>query len=360
MLKSIRSILPRSLNHIRPLSSLTNLSVVLEERGKLEVKLVADPPPPPPGQVQIDMRSVGVCGSDVHYWTDGRIGDFIVKKPLVLGHEGSGVVSAIGDGVTNLKIGDRVAIEPGVPCGVCDDCRTGRYNLCKDVRFHATPPIDGSLARRINHSAAFCYRLPDHVSFDQAAMLEPLSVGMHAALRSNIQLGSSVFIAGAGPIGLMCLLAAKAAGASYVVISDVDEKRLEVAKNAGASDIYHVGADGAKFYRSFDVSIDCSGVESAVAGCIKYTRQGGAVILVGMGKEEMKLPVLDAACREIDIKGVFRYANTYQKALDLVASGQINVEFMITHRFDMTEAVDAFEAMRDGVAIKAIINCAEK
>lgn len=160
----------------------------------------------------------------------------------------------------------------------------------------------------------------------------------------------------------MCLLAAKAAGASRVVMSDVDVSRLQVAERAGASEVHVVGSDESMLRGQFDCCIDCSGAESAVTSCIKNAKPGGVAVLVGMGKPDMKLPVLDAACREVDIKGIFRFANTYQRAIDLVASGVINTEFMITHRFSMNEAVRAFETALDSAStksIKVVIDCAE-
>ena len=163
---------------------------------------------PGPNEVLLAIRSVGICGSDVHYWEHGRIGRFVVESPMILGHESAGVVEEVGPGVTNLSPGDRVAIEPGVPCRVCSFCKSGRYNLCPDVQFLATPPVNGSMARYMTHAADFCNKLPDHVSLDEGAMLEPLSVGIHACRRGEVGMGSRVLITGAGPIGLVTLLAA--------------------------------------------------------------------------------------------------------------------------------------------------------
>ena len=190
--------------------------------------------------VLIRMQEVGICGSDVHYWTKGCIGDFVVKAPMVLGHEASGIVHEVGECVTHLKkgistiikneygirscdlfyyTGDRVAIEPGVPCSLCDFCKNGQYNLCGDVFFCATPPDHGNLCRFYTHAADFCYKLPDHVSLEEGALLEPLSVGVHACRRAGVAIGKTVLICGAGPIGLVCLLTAKAMGASSVLIT---------------------------------------------------------------------------------------------------------------------------------------------
>lgn len=342
-----------------------NLSAVLNAAGDLQVKVWKAAPAPAPHEVQVSMRAVGICGSDCHYWTNGRIGDFVVRAPMVLGHEGSGVVVATGTTVTTLSVGDRVALEPGVPCGSCGACRDGRYNLCKDVRFFATPPIDGCLVRRVNHPAAFCYKLPDNVSFEHAALLEPLSVALHALKRANLKAGDSIFIAGAGPIGLMVVLAARAAGAARIVISDVDPSRLAVAKTAGAHTIVRVGNETnlSLLQGAHDACFECSGAELAIVACVRNARPGGVVILVGMGVVTAKVPLLDAACREVDIRGVFRYCNTYQRAVDLVACGAIDPTFLVTHRFSLENAVHAFETARDALstkAIKVIINCEER
>eukprot|EP00128_Syssomonas_multiformis_P008003 Colp12_sorted_trinity150504_noHs@19368 len=343
-----------------------NLAAVLHGINDLRVEAI---PVTPPGlnEVQISMRSVGICGSDVHYWTHGRIGDFVCTGPMVLGHESSGVVVAVGEGVTHLQPGDRVAIEPGVPCRLCQHCKGGRYNLCPGVRFCATPPIHGSLARVYNHAADFCYKLPDHVSFDEAALLEPLSVGIHACKRAGVTLGSKVLICGAGPIGLVCLLVAKAAGAAVVGITDLDEGRLAVAKRLGADHTFKVTRQDAKEFAAnvaatlggqADVAIECSGAEPAIRTAIFSTASGGCVVLVGLGAAEVKMPIVDAATREVDIRGIFRYANTYPTALAMVASGKVDVKPLVTHRFTLADSVKAFEVardMRDG-AIKVIID----
>ncbi|KAG7177144.1 Sorbitol dehydrogenase-like 2, partial [Homarus americanus] len=268
--------------------------------------------------VLLRMAQVGICGSDVSYWTKGAIGHFVVLAPMVLGHESAGVVAKCGKNVTSLKPGDRVAIEPGVPCRVCEFCKKGRYNLCPDVFFCATPPDDGNLCRYYTHAADFCLKLPDHVSLEEGALLEPLSVGVHACERGGVTLGSSVLVCGAGPIGLVNLLAAKAMGASKVCITDITENRLRVAKEMGADYTILVDTnDAEKLAQQVkevmggmpDKTIECSGAETSVRLGILGTKSGGTIVLVGHGPDEVKIPVVNAAAREVDIRGLFRYAN---------------------------------------------------
>ncbi|KAK3098620.1 hypothetical protein FSP39_021283, partial [Pinctada imbricata] len=317
-------------------------------------------------EVQLSMQDVGICGSDVHYWKHGRIGDFIVNEPMILGHEASGVVSKLGQGVTSLKVGDRVAIEPGVPCRACSDCKRGRYNLCPDMKFCATPPIHGNLARYYVHKADFCFKLPDHVSTEEGAFLEPLSVGVHACRRAGVSLGSRVLICGAGPIGLVNLLAAKAAGASDVCITDINQSRLDVAKSMGAT--YTVMVKGSPenmrdlieetMGEQPEITIECSGAPPSIQTAILSTRSGGCVVLVGLGPAEVTLPIVNAAVREVDIRGIFRYANCYPTALAMIASGKVDVKPLITHRFKLEDSVKAFETTHKGDCIKVMIRCA--
>ncbi|CAH1252768.1 SORD [Branchiostoma lanceolatum] len=342
-----------------------NISAVLLEKGNLKLE---ERPIPKPGknEVQIAMHSVGICGSDVHFWTDGAIGPFVVKAPMVLGHEASGTVSELGEGVTHLKVGDRVAIEPGVPCRYCSACKGGRYNLCPDVKFCATPPVDGSLCRYYVHPADLCFKLPDNVSYEEGALLEPLSVGVHACRRSEVTIGSKVFICGAGPIGLVCLQVAKAMGAAQVVITDIEAKRLEFARQMGADVTVHVTSrDGQEVADqvvqrlgcSPDVTIECSGAESSIHAGIYATQPGGVLMIVGLGRRLATIPLLDAALKEVDIRGNLRYANDYPTALAMIASGQVNVKPLVSHRYSLEQTLEAFEFAKKGEGIKVMIHC---
>lgn len=346
-----------------------NLTAVLHKVDDIRLENLPIPEPKD-NQVLLKMDSVGICGSDVHYWTHGAIGDFVVKAPMVLGHEAAGVVAKLGASVKSLKVGDRVAIEPGVPCRGCNYCKTGVYNLCPDMQFCATPPVHGNLARYYVHDADFCYKLPDHMSLEEGALMEPLAVGVHACRRAGVSLGKKVLICGAGPIGLVNLLTARAMGAAEVVVTDVVDNRLEVAKSMGATHTYKVGrsktpeemaADIEELLNGEkpDVTIECSGVEASVRFGIFATKSGGMLVLVGLGKPELTLPIVNAAVREVDIRGIFRYANCYPTAIAMVASGKVDVKPLITHRYTLEETVAAFEAAKTGAggAIKVMIKC---
>lgn len=320
-------------------------------------------------EVLLKMDSVGICGSDVHYLVHGRIGNFIVEQPMIIGHEAAGIVHKLGNAVTHLKVGDRVAIEPGVPCRYCDHCKQGKYNLCKDIIFCATPPVHGNLTRYYAHAADFCHKLPDHVTMEEGALLEPLSVGVHACRRANVGLGTNVLILGAGPIGLSVLASAKAMGADKIIITDIVAGKLHLAKELGAThtiviDTKSTEEENVKNVHNAinsapDVVIDCTGFESTIRLAILSAKSGGCVVVVGMGSPAAKLPIVDCLVREVDIRGVFRYCNDYPAALALVSSGQINVKKLITHHFDITETEKAFHTARNGLdgAIKVMIHC---
>ncbi|XP_018395477.1 PREDICTED: sorbitol dehydrogenase-like [Cyphomyrmex costatus] len=345
-----------------------NLSAVLYGINDLRMENTSIEEPED-NEVLLEMGCVGICGSDVHYLVNGRIGDFIVKKPMILGHESSGTVAKLGKNVKNLKVGDRVAIEPGVPCRICTHCKEGRYNLCKDIVFCATPPVHGSLRRFYKHAADFCFKLPDHMSLEEGALLEPLSVGVHACKRGEIGIGSKLLILGAGPIGLVTLLVAKAMGAAKIVITDILQSRLNIAKKLGADVTYLIQKDRlekdvvadihAIFEGEPNRTIDASGAQSSIRLAILATKSGGVVVLVGMGAPEVQIPLINALIREVDIRGVFRYVNDYKDALELISSGRVNVKSLVTHNYKLEDTMQAFETSRTGAggAIKVMIHC---
>ncbi|CAN0168919.1 unnamed protein product [Ascophyllum nodosum] len=275
-----------------------------------------------------------------------RCADFVVEKPMVIGHEAAGIVTEVGSAVTNLTRGDRVALEPGIPCRLCEHCKSGSYNLCEKMAFHATPPVHGSLARFVTHPSDFCFKLPEGMSLEEGAMCEPVAVGVHACRRAGVQPGQTVMILGVGPIGLVSLMVAKSFGAAVAVVTDVSDERLKVASELGADFTVNVRglspAEAAARVVSAggkrpDACVDCCGFESSVATALAAAKSGGRVCLVGMGHNVMSLPVTAAAAREIDVVGVFRYKNAYPTAIHLISSGAINVQPLITHRFNLVD-----------------------
>jgi L-iditol 2-dehydrogenase len=297
-------------------------------------------PSPGPGEVLVEVGSVGVCGSDVHYYEHGRIGNYVVRDPLVLGHEAGGRVAAVGEGIEPSRVGERVAVEPGVPCGRCPLCRRGRYNLCRDVRFFATPPVDGAFCEYVVVPGDFAYAVPSSVSDDAAGLVEPLSVALWAHQRAGTAAGSRVLVAGAGPVGLLVTQVARAFGASGVVVSDIDAHRRELALSFGATDALDPATE-ATVPGDFDVFIDCSGVPAAVAAGLRSVGPAGTAVLVGMGSDELTLPVSVLQDREVSLTGTFRYANTWPAAISLVVSGDVDLDALVTGRVDLDHVEDA-------------------
>lgn len=341
-----------------------NFSVVLVKQGDIQYQN-RPIPTPKPNEAQVNVKVTGICGSDVHYWQHGRIGDFILKAPMVLGHESAGIVSAVGKDVKDLKVGDHVAIEPGVPCRVCELCKGGKYNLCPDMKFAATPPYDGTLTNYFTIASDFCHPLPSHVSLEEGALVEPLAVAVYCVVdRSNIKPGDRVIVFGAGPIGLLVSAVAKASGASHVTIVDINQSRIDFARTySGNSHVllerHQPGEDSITYSRRTagyivdgggraDVTIDCSGAETCVQMGIYVTKSGGTLLLVGMGGLVSSLPLADAAIREVDVRGTFRYANSYGRAIRLIECGAVDVKPLITHRYALDKSVEAFELVRDG------------
>lgn len=306
-------------------------------------------PDPGPGEVLIRIRSVGVCASDVHYYEHGRIGRYVVREPLILGHEPAGEVAALGPGVDSLAEGDRVSIEPGVPCRACMHCRTGHYNLCDDVVFMATPPVHGAFAEYVAHPADFAYRIPEHVSYDEAALIEPLSVGLFAARRGQASLGDRAAILGAGPIGLMTLLALQSQGVRDVTLVDVEPFRLDKALALGAANAVDGSAEDVGQTRAtqFDLVFETAGNSTTLAQTTRIARRGGRVVLVGMtDADTTPIDTNELVDKALDVSGVFRYANTWPLAVDLLTRGAVDIEPLITAHYPLEAAGEALESAR--------------
>jgi L-iditol 2-dehydrogenase len=318
---------------------------VLIARGQLESQERAVPVPLS-DEVLIRVASVGVCGSDVHYYRHGRIGDFVIDAPLILGHEASGRIVAVGDRVDPARIGDRVAIEPQRPCRRCRLCKTGRLNLCPSMRFYATPPVDGAFCEYVTIGADFAHAVPASVSDDAAALLEPLSVGVWAVRKARLASGSSVLVAGAGPIGIMTVVAARAAGVTDIVVSDPVASRRAGAMEFGATKAIDPAVGDTPM--TVDAFIDCSGAPVAVRSGLGAVAPGGWVVLVGTGAEEMELPLSVIQARELSVTGVFRYVDTWPAATAIAASGEASLDALVTARYGLNQVREALESGQPG------------
>ena len=328
----------------------TMKAAILHRPGECRIERVPKPVPKP-GEVLIRVKAVGMCGSDVHYYAHGRIGSFVVRKPIILGHECAGEIVQIGRGVKGWKSGDRVAVEPGATCMQCEHCKSGRYNLCTDVVFMATPPVNGAFCEYVTSPAHMVFSLPNRMRFEEGAMMEPLAVGVHACNRGEVAPGNTVAVLGAGPIGLVTLQVARARGAYPLIAVDVDSYRLRMAKRLGAT--YAVNAkrvDTIKRImeitngRGVDVVFETAGTTTTTQDTVAVARRGGILVWVGMGPDDVfPIPVMEAICKELDIRGLFRYANCYPPSIRLVESKRVNVKSMITHRFTLEEVPEALE-----------------
>jgi len=325
-------------------------ALVLEKKNELSLREIALDEKLGPHDVRIAIHTVGICGSDVHYYTHGAIGPFVVRAPMVLGHEASGVIVETGADVKHLQIGDRVCMEPGIPDPNSKATRLGIYNLDPAVRFWATPPVHGILRPTVVHPASFTFKLPANISYAEGAMVEPLAVGMHAANKARIKPGDIAVVSGAGPIGMVTALAALAGGCSQVIIADVQQPKLDLAATLGAitpvnvakenlADVVHKMTDG----WGADIVFECSGNEKAAAGVFAPLCPGGVVVLVGIPLTPIAYDVAAAQIKEARVEHVFRYAHVYPRALALMGSGKIDVKPLITDKFTFSESVAAFD-----------------
>ena len=330
--------------------------------GKMKVAVMTDIqkiefeerpiPTPKDDEVLVKLDYVGICGSDLHYYETGAIGDFVVKPPFVLGHEPGGVVVEVGKNVKHLQVGDRVALEPGKTCGHCEFCKEGKYNLCPDVIFFATPPVDGVFQEYVAHEADLCFKLPDNVSTLEGALIEPLAVGFHAAIQGDAHLGQKAVVMGAGCIGLVSMMALKARGVNEVYVVDVMDKRLDKAMELGADYVINGKEEdtAARILeltdgRGADLGIETAGSQVTAAQLIRGAKKGSTIVFVGYSASgEMTLPMSLALDKELTFQTVFRYRNIYPKAIEAVSSGRIRVRDIVTDIFRLDEIQHAMDA----------------
>ncbi|HUG12910.1 MAG TPA: NAD(P)-dependent alcohol dehydrogenase [Opitutaceae bacterium] len=325
-------------------------AVVLEKVASLNLREIEIDEPLGANDVRVGIHTVGICGSDVHYYKHGAIGPFVVREPMVLGHEAAGVVVETGAAVKSLRVGDRVCMEPGVPDPDSRATRLGLYNLDPAVRFWATPPVHGCLRPSIVHPAAFTFKMPDNVSFGEGAMVEPLAVGMHAANKARLRPGDVAVVLGAGPIGMVTALAALAGGCSRVIITDVQQPKLDLAATLGPitpvnvakhnlADTVRDATDG----WGADVVFDAVGLPQSISQALEVVSPGGCIVLIGMPGAPVPFDVVAAQVKEARIESIFRYAHVFPRALALMGSRKIDVRPLITDRYGFGDSVAAFE-----------------
>lgn len=322
-------------------------------------------PTPKANEVLVKLEYVGICGSDMHYYETGAIGDYVVEPPFVLGHEPGGTVVEVGSAVTHLKVGDRVALEPGKTCGHCEFCKSGRYNLCPDVVFFATPPVDGVFQEYVAHEADLCFKLPENVSTLEGALIEPLAVGFHAANQGGAHAGQTAVVMGAGCIGLVSMMALKAEGVSKVYVVDIMQKRLDKALELGADGVIN-GKDQDAVQavltltdgKGCDLVIETAGTEFTTRQSIQMTKKGAVIVLVGYSKSgEMTLPMSLALDKELTFKTVFRYRHIYPMAIEAVAAGKVDLKGIVTDVFDFDDIQNAMDRSVEDKAniVKAVV-----
>lgn len=326
-------------------------AAVLTRPKHIEIKQTKIPTPKD-NEVLIRLRAVGLCGSDIHYYEHGKIGRYVVEKPIILGHEASGEIVKVGENVpSHLKVGQRVAIEPGASCGECEYCTTGRYNLCPHVEFLATPPYDGAFSEYVVMRVDLVFPIPDDMSYETAALVEPFSVGLHAVRRGGLQVDETVVIMGMGPIGLLTVANAKLAGAKTIIGVDLEQSRLDVALKMGATHTVNLLNDNLvekvneiTNKEGVDVAIETAGNPRAVQSAVASVKRGGRVVIVGMSpQDEVPVNMSLIVDSEIDLRGVFRYHDTYPTAIEILSSKTVDIEQIITGKYTLNETAAAFE-----------------
>jgi D-xylulose reductase len=339
-------------------------ALVLEKAGKLSLRDIDIRETLGPNDVRIRVHTVGICGSDLHYYKEGRIGPYVVREPMVLGHEASGTVIEVGSAVADLKVTDRVCMEPGIPDLSSRAARLGMYNVDPSVRFWATPPVHGCLRESVVHPAAFTYRLSANVSYAEGALVEPLAVGVHAAVKAHIRPGDTAVVMGAGTIGMVTAMAALAGGCARIVITDVQQPKLDLAATLGAIVPVNVARqDAVQVVKELtggwgaEVVFEASGNPGAIASVFEPLAPGGCAVLIGLPGEKVPFDIVAMQAKEARVETVFRYANVYDRAVELLASGKVNGKALITDTFPFDKAVEAFEyaAHMPGTSVKVQI-----
>ncbi|MDB5055418.1 MAG: Alcohol dehydrogenase GroES domain protein [Bacilli bacterium] len=328
-------------------------AAVMDRPLSIEAKQVSIPEPKP-DEALIQVYCIGICGSDIHYYEHGKIGRYEVKQPIILGHELAGIVVKTGSKVSNISVGDRVAVEPGVTCGRCEYCKSGRYNLCPDVVFMATPPVDGAWAEYVAVRSDFLFKLPKAMSFEEGALLEPLSVGFHAMRRAKVGPEDRVLVTGLGPIGLLTIEAAKLFGVTEIYGSDVVAFRRELALEMGVTGVLNPLEGDIQTQlqqysnaKGIDVIIETSGNAKAISDCIRLIKRGGRIVLVGLPTSDaIPWDIPQLIDSELDVYGVFRYANTYPAAIQALSKGKQDIRKVITHKFPLSAIKEAVELAR--------------
>lgn len=360
-------------------SNMSNPSLVLNKVDDITFEKLDSPKIEQPTDVIVEVKKTGICGSDIHYYAHGKIGNFVLTKPMVLGHESSGIVSSVGPGVTNLKVGDKVAIEPGVPSRFSDEYKSGKYNLCPHMCFAATPNSNegepnppGTLCKYYKSPEDFLVKLPDHVSLELGAMVEPMSVGVHSSKLANVRFGDYVVVFGAGPVGLLAAAVSRTFGAAGVLVVDVFDDKLDMALKMGAAThTFNSKKGGAKeLIKAFggnspNVVLECTGAEPCIQLGVEVVAAGGTMVQVGNASGLIKVPITDLVTKEAKLLGSFRYAyHDYKTSVEILDKNYkngkdkalIDFEMLITHRYSFADAIKAYDVVRAGGPVKCIID----